>query len=76
MKRRYGFLALAVLALLLLNLGGQDDPDQPVPASGPSPVTAAPSPQASAPLAARLPPPQGPSQPSHCTPAGGPCRTK
>lgn len=51
MKRRYGFLALAVLALLLLNLGGRDDPDQPVPASGPSPVTAAPSPQASAPLA-------------------------
>ena len=52
MKRRYGFLALAVLALLLLNLGGQDDPDQPVPASRPSPVTAASSPQASAP---RLP---------------------
>ncbi|WP_429162686.1 hypothetical protein [Aeromonas media] len=51
MKRRYGFLALAVLALLLLNLGGQDDPDQPVPASRPSPVTAAPSPQTSAPLA-------------------------
>ena len=52
MKRRYGFLALAVLALLLLNLGGRDDPGQPVPASRPSPVTAASSPQASAP---RLP---------------------
>lgn len=35
MKRRYGLLALALLALLLLNLGAQEEPAHPAPTSQP-----------------------------------------
>lgn len=59
MKRRYGLLALAVLALLLLNLGWQEAPTRPAhtgqlaqPATAASPQTQPPLPPASGPLAA------------------------
>ena len=50
MKRRYGFLALAVLALLLLHLGWQEAPERPALTSQ-SARPAAESPQTQPPLA-------------------------
>ncbi|BCO15453.1 hypothetical protein H9X88_16040 [Aeromonas hydrophila] len=59
MKRRYGLLALAVLALLLLNLSWQEAPTRPAhtgqlaqPATAASPQTQPPLPTASGPVAA------------------------
>ncbi|MGN5259480.1 hypothetical protein ACTG1L_02415 [Aeromonas hydrophila] len=58
MKRRYGLLALAVLALLLLNLSWQETPTRPThtgqsaqPATAASPQTQPPLPTATGPLA-------------------------
>ncbi|WP_421272538.1 hypothetical protein [Aeromonas taiwanensis] len=42
MKRRYSLLALALLALLLLNLGAQEEPARPAPSSQPPSGAAAP----------------------------------
>ena len=42
MKRRYGLLALALLALLLLNLGAQEEPARPASTSQPPSGAAAP----------------------------------
>ncbi|MGN4983814.1 hypothetical protein ACTFBY_21485, partial [Aeromonas dhakensis] len=42
MKRRYGLLALALLALLLLNLGAQEEPARPASTSPPPSGAAAP----------------------------------
>ncbi|MFQ2321631.1 F0F1 ATP synthase subunit delta [Aeromonas dhakensis] len=44
MKRRYGLLALALLALLLLNLGAQEEPALPASTSQPPSGAAAPVP--------------------------------
>ncbi|UCM62231.1 hypothetical protein LEO78_02915 [Aeromonas hydrophila] len=59
MKRRYGLLALAVLALLLLNLSWQEAPKRPThtgqsaqPATAASPQTQPPLPPATDPVAA------------------------
>lgn len=59
MKRRYGLLALAVLALLLLNLSWQEAPTRPThtgqsaqPATAASPQTQPPLPHASGPVVA------------------------
>ena len=51
MKRRYGFLALAVLALLLLHLGWQEAPERPALTSQSARPAAAESPQTQPPLA-------------------------
>ncbi|MFB0594454.1 hypothetical protein ACETWN_11800 [Aeromonas hydrophila] len=50
MKRRYGLLALAVLALLLLNLSWQEAPMRPAHTSQSAQPTAAASPQTQPPL--------------------------
>ncbi|ELB2791103.1 hypothetical protein O4H51_14175 [Aeromonas hydrophila] len=50
MKRRYGLLALAVLALLLLNLSWQEAPTRPAHTSQSAQPTAAASPQTQPPL--------------------------
>ncbi len=81
MKRRYGLLALALLALLLLNLGAQEEPALPASTSQPPSDAAAPvpaqqpgSPALASPVARRLPPHR--PAPSRLPPAGGPCRRR
>ncbi|ANT69368.1 hypothetical protein [Aeromonas hydrophila] len=71
MKRRYGLLALAVLALLLLNLGWQEAPTRPAhtgqlaqPAAAASPQTQPPRIPASGPLAATAVPAGSASAPA------------